>query len=319
MSPKTYLITGTTSGIGLALVKHLLSQSSSQNNVIATGRNISSRFPQDIVSAYPNNLRLLELDITADLPTLQSKAAEAWRLFPGGRGVDVLFNNAGMSAMKSCEEASEEYISQMFEVNLFGPMRLTQAFLPLLRNKTKSVVAFTSSSTAWTPLPFMGHYASSKAALSTYIESLAKEVSPFDIKVVGFECGGCVTSLGQPREQQQQEQEQHGGLLEQRQETVYREGLGRLVGMFMRDAMAYMPGDAAKVAKTMVEVIQKVDKGEKVPVRLVLGSDAWESVKQKVEETGEVLEGWKGVSWGTGRDGVKGGAEGDYLRAVSIL
>lgn len=100
-SPKTYLITGTTSGIGLALVQHLLSQS---QNVIATGRNIVSRFPSDLVTSHPDNLKLLELDIASPLPHLQSIAAQAWDLFPGG--IDVLFNNAGMSAMKPFEEAS---------------------------------------------------------------------------------------------------------------------------------------------------------------------------------------------------------------------
>ncbi|KAK0664629.1 putative dehydrogenase [Cercophora samala] len=327
--PKTYLITGTTSGMGLALVKHLLSQS---QNVIATGRDIVSRFPREIVAAHEENLRLLELDITADVDTLQEIAREAWGLFPGG--VDVLFNNAGMSAVKACEEASEEYIQQIYTVNLFGPMRLTTAFLPLLRQKTttttasSTVIAFTSSSAAWTPLPFMAHYASSKAALSAYLESLAKEVNPppFRISVVGFECGGCVTNLGQPRQHKQQQQPQSGGsggLLAKQQEekTVYGDGLGKLVGMFTRDAMAYMPGDADKMARAMVGVIERVGKqgGGKVPVRLVLGSDAWESVKQKVEETQQVLEEWKEVSWGTDREGVRGGAEGDYLRAVSIL
>ncbi|KAK0735998.1 hypothetical protein B0T21DRAFT_411208 [Apiosordaria backusii] len=291
--PKTYLITGTTSGIGLALVKELLSQ---QQNVIATGRNVSARFPPDLVSSHPNSLKLLELDITSPLPTLQQKATEAWGLFPGG--VDVLFNNAGMSAMKSCEEASEEYITQMFN-----------------RERERGCGGVHLELNSLDPLPFMSHYAASKAALSTYIESLDKEVSGFGIKVVGFECGGCVTNLGQPRDTNHA-----AGLLEQQTETVYGEGLGRLVGMFMRDAMAYMPGDSAKVAKVMVETVEKLRKGEeKVPVRLVLGSDAWESVKQKVEETGKVLETWREVSWGTDREGVRGGAESDYLRAVSIL
>ncbi|KAK4197401.1 putative dehydrogenase [Triangularia verruculosa] len=323
MSPKTYLITGTTSGIGLALVKHLLSQS---QNVIATGRNITSRFPPSLLSSHPNNLKLLELDLTAPLPTLQSIAASAWALFPGG--IDILFNNAGMSAMKSCEEASDDYITTIFTANLFGPMRLTQALLPLLRTKSTTtnpaVIAFTSSSTAWTPLPFMSHYASSKAALSTYIEALAKELAPFGVGVVGFECGGCATNLGQPREETTPNNNSSSsttGLLDQKQqqETVYDDGLAKLVGMFTRDPMAYMPGDADKVARTMAEVVQKLNGGEKVPSRVVLGSDAWESVKQKVEETAQVLEDWKAVSWGTDREGVKGGCEADYLRAVSIL
>lgn len=80
-----------------------------------------------------------------------------------------------------------------------------------------------------------------------------------------------------------------------------------------------MPGSPSKMAKTMVSVINKIQKGEKVPVRLVLGSDAWESVNQNLDETQQVLQEWKHVSWETDRDGVKGGAEGDYLRAVSIL
>ncbi|VBB82034.1 Putative dehydrogenase [Podospora comata] len=316
-SPKTYLITGTTSGIGLALVQHLLSQS---QNVIATGRNIVSRIPSDLVTSHPDNLKLLELDIASPLPHLQSIAAQAWDLFPGG--IDVLFNNAGMSAMKPFEEASEEYISQIYTVNLFGPMRLTQAFLPLFRNNRKGVtIAFTSSSSTYTPLPFMSHYSASKSALSTTITSLAKELLPFHISVLAFECGGTVTNLGQPRQPSPSPPPSSSSLLSSPppQETPYAQGIASLITMFTRDPPAYMPGSPSKMAKTMVSVINKIQKGEKVPVRLVLGSDAWESVNQNLDETQQVLQEWKHVSWGTDRDGVKGGAEGDYLRAVSIL
>jgi short-subunit dehydrogenase len=90
----------------------------------------------------------------------------------------------------------------MFQANLFGHMHVTKAILPYFRAQGNGRIGFTSSSTAWAPLPFMSHYAASKAALSAYVEGLHKEIRSLGIQCVAFECGGFPTHLGQPREEQ---------------------------------------------------------------------------------------------------------------------
>ena len=95
MAPLVWLVTGTTSGIGAALVNEIVARG---DKVIASGRKIEERLGQ----LKSDNVALLELDIAAGSTTITTKIKEAWDIFGH---VDVLVNNAGMSAMRSAEEA----------------------------------------------------------------------------------------------------------------------------------------------------------------------------------------------------------------------
>lgn len=94
--PQVWLVTGTTSGIGKAVIQDLVRRG---DKVIATGRNVSAR----LGPLQSDSLRLLELDITADLPTLTAKIHQAWSLFGH---IDVVLHNAGMNQLMSAEEAT---------------------------------------------------------------------------------------------------------------------------------------------------------------------------------------------------------------------
>jgi len=95
MAPTIWLVTGSTSGIGAALVNHLVANG---DKVIASGRNVEQR----LGALKSDNLALLELDIADSSAAIKSKIEEAWSIFGH---IDILMNNAGMSAMKSAEEA----------------------------------------------------------------------------------------------------------------------------------------------------------------------------------------------------------------------
>ena len=95
MAPLIWLITGTTSGIGAALVDHVVARG---DKVIASGRRVEQR----LAHLKSDNLALLDLDITAERAEIEVQMKRAWNIFGH---VDVLMNNAGMSAMKSAEEA----------------------------------------------------------------------------------------------------------------------------------------------------------------------------------------------------------------------
>ncbi|KAK5651616.1 hypothetical protein OQA88_11889 [Cercophora sp. LCS_1] len=306
MAPLVWLVTGTTSGIGKALVQEIVSRG---DKVIATGRKVEER----LASLKSDNLALLELDISASREAIAAQIKQAWSIFGH---IDVLLNNAGMSAMCSAEEATDAYVSNMYTVNLFGPMHVTQAVLPYFREQKSGILAFTSSSSAWSPLPFWSTYVSSKAALSAYVECLRKEVQPLGIECVAFECGGFPTHLGQPR------QEGESGVGTQMTSIEdYVPGFAGLGGMFASDPMAYMPGDLAKVGPAIVDVVKREGRAADKPwaVRVVLGSDAYQSVKQKVGEVAGLVEGWKDVSYSTDRDEHPGGTTEKYLKYISIL
>lgn len=191
-------------------------------------------------------------------------------------------------------------MNNMFQVNLFGHMRVTQAILPFFRAQGHGCIAFTSSSTAWAPLPFMAHYAASKAALSAYVEGLYKEVRPLGIRCVAFECGGFPTNLGQPRGPA----DAGFGSVKPSIEA-YGPTFDSLMGKFATNPSAHMPGDVKKAAATVFDVVKRQGGVLSKPwaVRVLLGSDAMGSAKQKCEEQLALIEILKDVSVGTDRDG----------------
>lgn len=192
----------------------------------------------------------------------------------------------------------------MFQVNLFGQMRVTQAILPHFRTQGHGIIGFTSSSSLWAPFPFMSHYAASKAALSTYVEGLHKEVRPLGIQCVALECGGFPTHLGQARE------ESEAGFAAGPAIADYEPLFGELFGKMMANPMALMPGDLTKVAVTIVDILKREGLAAERPwaVRVALGSDGMAYTKQRSEEQLKLLSEWKDLSLSTDRDDADGTA-----------
>ena len=206
---------------------------------------------------------------------------------------------------------------------------MTRLFLPLLRsraaaslvsttNRQPITIAYTSSCTAWTSLPFLGTYCASKAALSTYVESLHKELSPLGIRCVTIECGGFPTNLGQPRSETDTTFGTEGTSLP----DAYGPLMAKVGGMYMSDPMKFMPGDLTRVGTTIVDIVKAegVVGDKKWVARVLLGSDAYESVVQKCEEMVKVAAEWKDVSFGTDREeAFDGKTDKRYLKLTSIV
>ncbi|KAL7935926.1 hypothetical protein V8C35DRAFT_264402 [Trichoderma chlorosporum] len=287
MAPLVFLVTGSTSGIGAALVDHILSRG---DKVIATGRKIEERIGH--LKSKSDNIALLELEVTAPIEDLRTKVETAWNIFGH---IDVLMNNAGMSAMATIEDASDAYVQNMFNVNLFGPAHLTQAILPFFRAQGKGIIAFTSSSSSWLALPAMSHYSMAKAGLSAFAECLDKEVSGLGIRSVAFDCGGFITNLMQPREGA------HASPPSAEPTEAYKPLLGSVIGMFSNDPMSLMPGSPARAASTMIDVIkgEGVAVGRPWAVRVILGSDALDTAKNRREDELALLTAWGPVSAST--------------------
>jgi len=205
----------------------------------------------------------------------------------------------------------------MFQVNLFGHMRVTQAAVPLFRAQGHGRIAFTSSSTAWTALPFLSHYAASKAAVSAYADALDVELRPLGIRCVAFECGGFPTHLGQPRGDAGDAGFGAAGPAV----SAYGPLFGELVGLFATNPMGHMPGDVAKAAAGVVDVVKRegVAAGRPWSVRIALGSDGMGSARQKCQEMLIVLERWEDLSKSTDRVGQEIVANKEMFKFTTIL
>lgn len=191
----------------------------------------------------------------------------------------------------------------MFQVNFFGHLHVTKAVLPHMRSRGSGCIAFTSSSSVWAMLPFMSHYSASKAALSAFVESLSKEVRPFGIRCVALECGGFPTQLGQSRDPTSGGFGSGGPAIE-----AYTPLFSSLVGRFMTNPMAHMPGDVVQAAAAMFNIVTRQGLAAEKPwaIRIALGTDGMGSAKQRCSEQLNLIKEWKDVSQSTDRAGADG-------------
>ena len=166
------IVTGATAGIGLATANLLKSKG---YTVYGT-----SRRPQ---SESKNGITMLACDVTSD-ESVSSVIEEVLRR--GGR-IDVLVNNAGFGLIAGAEESSIEQAKSIFEVNVFGVMRMTNHVLPVMRQQGKGRVINIGSVVGFLPAPYYAIYGATKHAIDGYSQTLDHEVRGFGIRVISIE------------------------------------------------------------------------------------------------------------------------------------
>ncbi len=184
MKALTILITGATSGIGRHAAIHLASRG---HRVIATGR---SQPALDLLrTAAPPGARFetLQLDVT-DADSI-AKAQAAVATMTGGAGLDVLVNNAGYGTLGPTELITDSDMRAQYEVNVFGLMAVTRAFLPQMRARGAGRLINVSSLGGLYTLPLFGVYNSTKFAVESLSDGLRMELAPFGVQVSLIEPG----------------------------------------------------------------------------------------------------------------------------------
>ncbi len=184
------LITGATSGIGRHAALHLAGRGF---HVIATGRSSDSLASLAREAATVGLLTPLRLDVT-DADSIASTAQAVDRL-TGGRGIDVLVNNAGYGDMAPVEMISDADVRANYETNVFGLLAVTRAFLPAMRLRGRGRIINVSSLGGLFTLPFYGIYNSTKYALESLSDALRVELRPFGIEVSIIEPGAIRTKF----------------------------------------------------------------------------------------------------------------------------
>jgi len=163
----TILITGCSSGFGLETARLFLDRGW---DVVAT-----MRAPHTNLLPASDRLRILPLDIT-DPESIARAVAEAGP-------IDVLANNAGFGAPVPIELTAPETARALFETNTLGTLAMVQAVLPAFRRRRAGVIINVTSTVTLKPLPLVGLYRASKAAVNAFTESLAVETEPFGVRV----------------------------------------------------------------------------------------------------------------------------------------
>ena len=176
---KVWLITGAGRGLGLDIAKAALAAG---HAVIATGRD-----PGKVTATigHHNDLLTIKLDVTR-LEDAHAAVAAAVAKF--GR-IDVLVNNAGNFYAGFFEELSPEQVRNQIETLLFGPMNVTRAVLPVMREQHDGLLLTISSTAGISGLLFCTAYAAAKFGVEGWMESLAPEIAPFGIRTMLVEPG----------------------------------------------------------------------------------------------------------------------------------
>jgi NAD(P)-dependent dehydrogenase (short-subunit alcohol dehydrogenase family) len=275
---KTWLITGAGRGMGVDFAQAALAAG---HNVVATARNADT-----VRSAVGEHERLLvtELNITEPQSAQRAVAASAERF---GR-LDVLVNNAGNFFGGFFEELSPQQVRSQIETNLFGPMTVTRAVLPVMRKQRSGLVISVSSTAGVVGGAFASAYAASKFGLEGWMEGLAGELEPYGIRTMIVEPGFFRTELLLPE----------STTFAELSIDDYAERTAKTIPAWQ--AMnGQQAGDPAKLARALVEL---ADSGEP-PLRWVAGEDAVEGVEQKARLLLEQVSAHRALSTNLAHEG----------------
>jgi len=185
LTDKRILITGGTSGIGLALAHALVAKGA---KVFVTGRR------QEVLDAGLHELTSAS-GVAADVATAEGRSVTLEKALAALGGLDILVNNAGGVRAGRLENISEAEIEAMVAVDLLAPILLTRGALPALRASREAAVVNVSSGIALVGAPFYATYAAVKAGLAHFGEALRRELKGEGIHVMTAYPGGTDTPM----------------------------------------------------------------------------------------------------------------------------
>jgi NAD(P)-dependent dehydrogenase (short-subunit alcohol dehydrogenase family) len=271
--PRTWFITGASTGIGRVLAEEILKAG---GNVIATARKLDKI--ADLERQYPKTAKAMVLDVT-DPGKVDLTVTEAFAQFGH---IDVLVNNAGYGVAGAVEEVSEAEFMPMFDTNFFGLVRVTRVFLPHLRKQRSGHILNLSSISGLIGNQGSGYYNASKFAVEGLSEALAAEVAPLGIKVTIIEPGPFRTDfLGR------------SGVMAATRIPDYDNTAGNNRKYFA-DNDGKQKGDPLRAAHAMMQVVESPNP----PLHLLLGVSALQRLRAKVESWLKEIADWESVTVG---------------------
>jgi NAD(P)-dependent dehydrogenase (short-subunit alcohol dehydrogenase family) len=268
---KTWLITGSSRGLGLALARVALEGGDS---LLATARRPETL--SELVDRYGDRVRAVALDVT-DEAAAQHAVQTAVDSF--GR-LDIVVNNAGYANSAPVEETSMEEFRSQIEANLFGVINVTKAALPILRGQRAGhFVQVSSVGGRVGGTPGIAPYQTAKFGVEGFSLALRSEVAPLGIRVTIVEPGALRTDWG-------------GSSMHVADVgSDYQQTVGRVHG-YRRDVDGSQPGDPARAARVIFQLAALDDP----PLRLLLGSDALDLSQQAERVRADETERWAQVS-----------------------
>jgi NAD(P)-dependent dehydrogenase (short-subunit alcohol dehydrogenase family) len=271
---KTWMITGSSRGLGRALTKAVLD---SGDRVLATARRLDQL--DDLVKEYGEAIHTFALDVT-DPAAARSAVQAAVEVFGG---LDVVANNAGYANSAPIEEMAEDDFRAQIETNLFGVVNVTRAALPLFREQRGGhFLQFSSIGGRAGGTPGMGAYQTAKFAVEGFSEVLHNEVKPFGVKVTMIEPGAFRTDWG-------------GSSMTLHPVGEDYEATVGQINRYRAETDGTQPGDPVKAARAIVGIVAT----DEPPLRLLLGKDALDLAAKASTSRADEAARWADVTTST--------------------
>jgi NAD(P)-dependent dehydrogenase (short-subunit alcohol dehydrogenase family) len=265
-----WFITGASTGFGRSFAEYAIQQG---YQVVVTARRLDKL--ESIRALAPGQVEALRMDVNNGAEVAAAVAAAVSRF---GR-VDVLINNAGYGIVGAVEETPEHELRAQMETNFFGAVSVTRCLLPLFRQQQSGAIVNISSLGGQLSYPGFGAYSASKFALEGISEALAAELAPLGIKVLIVEPGQFKTDLA-------------GAAMKYMPEIpAYKDTAGQTRN-FAHGMHGTQNGDPFKAAAAIDKALAAAD----TPLRLQLGEDAVNAIRQHAEDLLKDLAAWEQVA-----------------------
>jgi NAD(P)-dependent dehydrogenase (short-subunit alcohol dehydrogenase family) len=271
---KTLFITGVSSGFGQALANEALAAG---HRVIGTVRSESARIAFESHASNQAFGRCLDVTDFARIDAVVAEVEAA--LGP----VDVLVNNAGYGHEGVFEESALEEMRQQFEVNVFGAVAMTKAFVPFFRQRRAGHIINITSMGGFITMPGIAYYCGSKFALEGISDTLSKELKPFGIAVTAVAPGSFRTDwAGRSMRRSERSISDYDASFDPIRNARQSKSGKQL-------------GDPVKAARAMLTLIESAAP----PAHLLLGSDALQLVRERLATMQAEIDRWEAVSRST--------------------
>ena len=271
---KTWYVTGASKGLGLALVKRLLSAG---HNVAATSRTLESLTAA--VGERSSSFLPLQVDLT-EASSVANALEQANQVFGT---IDVIVNNAGYGIGGALEELEDKEIADALNVNLFATINVIQQALPYLRAQRSGHIFNISSIAGFAPGMGWTAYAAAKFAVTGLSDALAQELQPLGIQVTAVAPGAFRTQF----------LTQESIAFAKRKIDDYQAIRDAHAKMMQMDGAQL--GDPDKAADALMTIANN----PQAPAQLFLGSDAYKRAYTKIQQLASQLEQWKTISLST--------------------
>jgi NAD(P)-dependent dehydrogenase (short-subunit alcohol dehydrogenase family) len=271
---RVWFITGASTGLGRELAEAVFARG---ERAVVTARDLDSL--RGLNPDRPEQILATELDVRdGDQAQTAVQAAKA----EFGQ-IDVVVNNAGFGLFGPLEEIGDEELRGEFDTNVFGAVNVLRAVLPVMRTQRSGHIVQISSLEGVAPaLAGESAYAGTKFAVEGIHEALAKEVGHLGIGVTIVEPGPIRTDFA------------NGAVVEEPRDPDYAESVGKALEWFA-DLAGKQPNDPRRVAEAIIEAVDSPEP----PLRLALGDEAMEAIREKLDGQLADLDAWESVGTST--------------------